>query len=61
VLKLQKIFETYPASAHIFFKRLARIIGKRLLQSYKTIAVGPQAETSASFGTRQVLETTPAQ
>lgn len=61
VEKLQKVFETYPASAHIFFKRLARIIGNRLLQSYKTIASAPQAEISTSFGTGQVLETTPGQ
>lgn len=61
VEKLRKVFETYPASAHIFFKRLASIIGNRLLQSYKTIAKGPQAEISTSFGTGQVLETTPAQ
>jgi len=61
VEKLQKVFETYPASAHIFFKRLARIIGNRLIQSYRTIAGAPQAGISTSFGTGQVLETTPAQ
>jgi CRP-like cAMP-binding protein len=59
VEKLQKIFETYPGSAHIFFKRLARIIGNRLLQSYKTIANAPRAKNSTSFGTGQVSEATP--
>jgi len=61
VEKLEKVFVDYPASAHIFFKRLARIIGSRLLQSYKTIASAPQAGISTTFGTGQVSEATPAQ
>ncbi len=59
VEKLEKVFETYPANAYIFFKRLARIIGNRLLQSYKMISSGSKGEIPTSFGSRQDLETTP--
>ena len=59
VQKLQKVFDAYPASAYLFFKRLAGIVGNRLIQSYKTIAGGFQPEIQTSFGSRQVSEIIP--
>jgi len=52
----QKVLENDPANGLIFFKRLAGIIGNRLLWSYKMLAVASQSEISPSFGTGQVQE-----
>ena len=60
VEKLQKVFEKHPQSGLVFFKRLAGTLGKRLLQSYLLISGASELEISASFGSRQVLEPTPA-
>jgi CRP-like cAMP-binding protein len=54
--RLQKILEKEPTSGLIFFKRLAGILGDRLLQSYKMVSDSSQAEISTSFGTGQVQE-----
>ena len=54
--KFQKILEKDPANGFIFFKRLARILGNRLLRSYKQISGASQAEISPSFGTGQTLK-----
>ena len=40
----------------IFYKRLAGLIGNRLLWSYKMITASSKAETAPSFGTEQVQE-----
>ena len=56
--KLQKILEKDPANSVILFKRLAEILGNRLLQSYTIISSGSRAEISPSYGTGQVLPTT---
>lgn len=61
VKDLKKVFEHYPAGAHVFYKRLAGIIGNRLIQSYKMISRGLQQEVPTSFGSRQVSETSQAQ
>nr|HID57821.1 cyclic nucleotide-binding domain-containing protein [Desulfobacterales bacterium] len=41
--KLQKVLEKDPATGLIFFKRLARTIGNRLLQSYHMVSAASQA------------------
>jgi hypothetical protein len=53
--KFLEILEKDPANGFIFFKRLAATLGNRLLQSYRQISAGSQAEISPSFGTGQVL------
>ena len=58
--KLQKLYDRYPASGLVFFKRLSEILGNRLIQSYKLMATGYQAQIPESFGSRQVHESTPA-
>jgi CRP-like cAMP-binding protein len=53
--QLQQLLEKDSGNGLIFFKRLAGILGNRLLQSYEAISSARQAETSISFGTGQVL------
>jgi CRP-like cAMP-binding protein len=52
---LHKILERDTDNGMIFFKRLAIVLGNRLLQSYNMISSAAQAESSISFGTGQVL------
>jgi hypothetical protein len=54
----KKILEEDPANGLVFFKRLADILGNRLLHSYKMISAAAQSEASPSFGTGQVMATT---
>jgi CRP-like cAMP-binding protein len=56
--KVLKILEEDPANGLVFFKRLADILGNRLLHSYKMISTAAQTEVSPSFGTGQVMATT---
>jgi CRP-like cAMP-binding protein len=56
--KVLKILEEDPANGLVFFKRLADILGSRLLHSYKMISTAAQTEVSPSFGTGQVMATT---
>ena len=53
--QLQKILAQDSDNGLIFFKRLAGILGNRLLQSYQMISSAMQPETSLSFGTGQVI------
>lgn len=53
--KLQKILEKNPADSLLLYKRLAELLGNRLLQSYTIISSVSPAETFASYGTGQVL------
>ena len=55
--KLQKILEKDPANSLILFKRLAELLGNRLLQSYTIISSASRAEISPSYGTGQVMPT----
>lgn len=57
---LRNLYDKYPASGLVFFKRLSEILGNRLLQNYKLMSTGYQAQIADSFGSRQVLESTPA-
>jgi CRP/FNR family cyclic AMP-dependent transcriptional regulator len=54
--KIQQVLESDPANGLLFFKRLAGIIGNRLLWSYEMLTASAQAESSISFGTEQVQE-----
>jgi CRP-like cAMP-binding protein len=56
--KVLKIMEEDPANGLVFFKRLAGILGNRLLHSYEMISTAAQSEISPSFGTGQVMDTT---
>ena len=56
--KLQKILEEDPTNSLILFKRLAELLGNRLLQSYTIISSAFRAEISPSYGTGQVMPTT---
>jgi CRP-like cAMP-binding protein len=56
--KVLKILDEDPANGLVFFKRLAGILGNRLLHSYKMISIAAQTEVSPSFGTGQVMATT---
>ena len=56
--KVLMILEKDPANGLIFFKRLADILGSRLLHSYKMLSTAAQTVASPSFGTGQVMATT---
>jgi len=58
VKKLDALFEKDRASEIIFFRQLAAGLGARLIQSYKMISDKAQADTSLSYGTGQVQEST---
>ena len=55
--KVLKIIEEDPTNGLVFFKRLAGILGNRLLQSYKMISTAVQTEVSPSLGTGQIMAT----
>jgi len=48
--KLDKIFEKYPASGLIFFKRLARVMGERLINTYDTLLSAYKGVQQPSYG-----------
>lgn len=52
---LQHVLEQNPASGLIFFKRLAGILGSRLLQSYTMIPSAYRVEANQSIGTGQIM------
>ena len=53
----QIVLERDPANAYIFMKRLAGMLGNRLLQSYTMISSSARSDLSSSFGTGQMVET----
>ena len=55
--KVQEVSNKYPASGLIFFRRLGKILGDRLLQSYEVMPCASDADDFVSFGTGQVMET----
>jgi len=59
--KIQKAVEKDPVNGIIFFKRIAGLLGNRLLQSYAMIASGSRADVSTSFGSGQVIDNTAAE
>ena len=55
---LQNILEQNPADGLVFFKRLAGILGNRLLQSYTMLPSVSRSEATQSFGTGQMMAAT---
>jgi hypothetical protein len=55
---LQKVIEKDTANGLILFKRLAELLGNRLVQSYVILSSLSGAEASPSFGTGQVMAAT---
>jgi len=56
--KLQSVLEKDTANSLVLFKRLAVILGNRLLQSYRIISSASRAEISPSYGTGQIMTLT---
>ncbi len=48
--KLDKVFEKYPASGLIFFKRLARVMGERLITTYNMLLSAYKGGEQPSYG-----------
>lgn len=55
-ISLQKIIEEDMASGLIFFKRLAGMIGNRLIWSYKMTTATSKAQISPTIGSGQIEE-----
>jgi CRP/FNR family cyclic AMP-dependent transcriptional regulator len=53
---LREILENDPAQGMIFYRRLAASLGVRLVQSYRSAMASSEAETSVSFGARNLVE-----
>ncbi|MGD8962691.1 MAG: cyclic nucleotide-binding domain-containing protein [Desulfobacterales bacterium] len=53
--RLQKVLEKDPTNSHLLYKRLAELLGNRLLQSYTIISSVSPDEIHPSYGTGQVL------
>ena len=53
--KLQKILKKDPENSLLLYKRLAELLGNRLLQSYTIISSVSPAEISPAYGTGQVM------
>jgi CRP-like cAMP-binding protein len=56
--RFTQIIEDDPANGLRFMKRLAGMLGNRLLQSYKTAYSIPSADAALSFGASHVSEST---
>jgi len=54
--ELQPIIERNPGSGLIFFRRLSRILGDRLIQGYEEMPGMTQEDISISFGSGQTME-----
>jgi CRP-like cAMP-binding protein len=53
--KFEKILEKNPVDGMIFFKRLAMILGDRLINSYNTFLLGQPSEVQSTHGSSQTL------
>lgn len=54
--RFNDVIEADPVNGLLFMKRLAGMIGNRLIQNYKMISSMPSADEVKSFGTGQVAE-----
>ena len=54
--RFTKVIESDPVNGLRFMKRLAGMIGNRLIQNYKMISSMPLADEAQSFGTGQLAE-----
>lgn len=52
----QRVLEKDAVNGVIFYRQLAVTLGNRLLECYKQISAGQQADLAPSFGTGQILE-----
>jgi CRP-like cAMP-binding protein len=52
--QFREVLENDPGNGLIFFKRMAGLIGNRLLWSYKMLTASEKAANSPSFGSEQV-------
>lgn len=59
--KFEEIVEKDPVNGLIFYKRLARTIGNRLIHSYEIISGTSEGENTPSFGTGQLQESGPTE
>lgn len=48
--QLNRVFESDPSSGMLFFKRLAGIIGERLMRTYSALLSGYKGEGPPSYG-----------
>ena len=55
--ELDKIFERHPASGLRFFKRLAGVVGKRLMNSYHFLLASYGGEGPQTYGISEAVET----
>ena len=53
---LERIIEDDPRSGVVFYKRVAALIGQRLINSYESLRMDQRGESAVSFGTGQILE-----
>ena len=56
--KLQGVLEKEAINGLLFYKRLAELLGNRLLNSYTMISSASLDESSRSIGTGQIMTTT---
>jgi CRP-like cAMP-binding protein len=54
--RLNQVLEKDPQTGMVFFKRLARTLGNRLIQTYSLNPQMANVDISRSFGTGQVIE-----
>jgi CRP-like cAMP-binding protein len=55
--KLRDLLERDPSDGLHFYKHFAETLGNRLLHTYRMFSGAPEAQSSTSFGTGQVMET----
>jgi CRP-like cAMP-binding protein len=54
---IEEIISEYPNDGLVFMKRLAALLGQRLLWSYAMVGSSMRASDYCTFGTGQILET----
>jgi len=59
--KVDEVIENDPANGIAFIKRVAGLVGNRLVNTYKLISSAQISETFESYGTGAVLDTVPAE
>ena len=55
--ELDKIFEKHPGSGLVFFKRLAAVVGKRLMNSYRSLLAFNKDEGPLIYGISEDFDT----
>lgn len=52
--QMERVLEENPSDGSLFYRRLAKLLGHRLMETYKMIGTSSDA---SSYGTEQVVET----